>query len=138
MSDEPFATVVRMLLQERGLTFRGLAERTREVDAQGRGLSHGYIAGLGRHEDPTVPAIELVAAALDVDPTEFAEYRLALARQLFDERHVGLERALDNMRLLGANADGAVPPPPERLIRLASAAGARAPRRRDSRAGAQR
>lgn len=138
MSDESFEKALRGLLRERGLSFRQLAARTREAQGDDAGLSYGYLAALGRQENATVSAMEVVAAALEVEPTVFAEYRLALARRLFDERDIGLDRALDNLRLLNAGQKGNVPPAPERLIRLARSAGARSAARSSSGAGAQR
>lgn len=42
----------------------------------------------------TTELIQTLAAALDVAPEEFPEYRLALARRELDEREVGLDQAV--------------------------------------------
>lgn len=118
-----FDVVLRALLVDRGWSFRTLAQATQEHDPADRGISHGHLVRLGRPEPLTVTAIELVARALDIEPNAFAEYRLALARRLFDERHVGLAMALENLELLTEQASR-VPPLPERLSRLAREAGA--------------
>ena len=130
-TDQPFHQAVRGVLAERGLTFRALAARTSELDPDRKGLSHSYLATLGAHDRPTRGAMEIVARALDLEPTYFAEYRLRLARALFDERQQGLAGALQNLHALQELVDGAVPAPPAgRLAELLSAAPDKRPRRR--------
>jgi transcriptional regulator with XRE-family HTH domain len=111
-TDQPFREAVRALLAERGLTFRALGARTGDVDPERRGLSHSYIATLGAHERPTMRAIEIVARALDLEPTFFAEYRLGMVRRLFDEAHQGLPGALQNVEALRELVDAQLPAPP--------------------------
>lgn len=48
----------------------------------------------GRWRYPTAATIADVARALGVEPEEFPEYRLAMAREMLDERVVGLDQAL--------------------------------------------
>src|SRR5438046_3215257 len=96
-TDQPFKEAVRGLLAERGLTFRALAARTSDADPHGKGFTHSYLATLGAQDRPTLRALEIVARALDIEPTFFAEYRLAMVRRLFDEDHQGLRGALDNV-----------------------------------------
>ena len=45
-----------------------------------------------------MPAVEEIAHAAGVDPAYFAEYRLMQARQLFDPREVGFDKALENLQ----------------------------------------
>ena len=45
--------------------------------------------------------IAALAKALDVAPTEFLEYRLALARHVLDEDKVGLAQAIKNLEQTG-------------------------------------
>ncbi len=45
-----------------------------------------------------------LARALEVLPSEFAEYRLAKARGLFDENEVGLDQAIKNLENSGLEA----------------------------------
>ena len=45
--------------------------------------------------------IAALAKALDVAPTEFLEYRLALARHVLDEDKVGLAQAIKNLEKTG-------------------------------------
>lgn len=75
------------------LSRHGLAVRTRQLDSEGKGLSHTYIAKLERNVSrPSAQTMELVAAALEIDPAEFLDYRLHQVRSQFDQAH-GLERA---------------------------------------------
>jgi transcriptional regulator with XRE-family HTH domain len=73
-STEPFGEALRAVKQARGLTYRELAENTRERD--GTGLTDQYInlLAIGRRQ-PSRRAIELIAQACDVEPDHFAEYR---------------------------------------------------------------
>ena len=95
-SSKPFGDTVRELMGGRGLTYRALAEATREQD--GRGLTHAHINMLVNGRDkPSLRAIELIARACDVEPEYFAEYRLAVAMRELDPEVVGLDHALANL-----------------------------------------
>ena len=80
----------------------GLAEATRKLD--GKGITHAHINMLANgHDKPSMRAMELIAAACDIDPDYFAEYRLAAAMRELDPAEVGLEQALENLNArLGA------------------------------------
>jgi transcriptional regulator with XRE-family HTH domain len=101
-STKPFGDALRALMQERGLSYRGLAEATRSLD--GQGMTHAHINMLANgHDRPSMRAMELIAGACRVDPHYFAEYRLAMAMRELDPGEVGLEQALENLnRRLGA------------------------------------
>ncbi len=95
-SDQPFGAALRVLMDERGLTYRKLAAATRELD--GRGMTHAHINMLANHHDrPSMRAMELIADVCDVEPEYFAEYRLAAAMRRLDPAAVGLEQALENL-----------------------------------------
>jgi transcriptional regulator with XRE-family HTH domain len=69
-SEEPFGPTLEELMGEAGLTYRGLAEKTK--------LSAGYINHLV-HSNRPVPSndvIESLARALGVEPEHFREYRI--------------------------------------------------------------
>jgi transcriptional regulator with XRE-family HTH domain len=102
MSDRPFGDALRTLMGELGITYRSLAEATREVD--GRGITHAHINMLANgHDKPSMRAMELVAQACGVEPAYFPEYRLATAMRELDPAEVGLEQALENLNArLGA------------------------------------
>ena len=105
-SSKPFGESLRALMDARSLTYRGLAEATRKLD--GKGITHAHINMLANgHDKPSMRAMELIAAACDVDPDYFAEYRLAAAMRELDPAEVGLEQALANLNArLGARRRG--------------------------------
>ena len=113
-SDEPFGDALRSLMSARRLTYRQLAEVTRDLD--GRGMTHAHINMLANgHDRPSTRAIELIAQACGVDPDYFAEYRLAAAMRELDPAEVGLEQALENLnaRLGGSRRAATARPNPQ-------------------------
>jgi transcriptional regulator with XRE-family HTH domain len=114
-STKPFGEALRTLMDDRGLSYRGIADATRQLD--GRGMTHAHINMLAKgHDKPSMRAMELLAQACGVDAEYFAEYRLAAAMRELDPTEVGLEQALENLnaRLAGRRRGGAkarsVPP----------------------------
>lgn len=103
LSDKPFGDALRVLMEERRLTYRSLAEATREID--GRGMTHAHINMLANgHDKPSMRAMALIAQACGVEADYFAEYRLAAAMRALDPAEVGLEQALENLNArLGAH-----------------------------------
>jgi len=69
-SAEPFGDAIERLMNELGVTYRGLAGKT--------DLSAGYLNHLvhGNRPVPSNDVIERLAGALDVDADHFREYRL--------------------------------------------------------------
>ena len=69
-SSEPFGEAIERLMNETGVTYRGLAGQT--------ALSAGYLNHLvhGNRPVPSNDVIKRLANALDVDPEHFREYRL--------------------------------------------------------------
>jgi transcriptional regulator with XRE-family HTH domain len=106
-SDKPFGDALRALMGQRSLSYRSLAEATRQLD--GRGMTHAHINMLANgHDRPSMRAMELIARACEMHPTYFAEYRLATAMRALDPAQVGLEQALENLNArLGARTSGA-------------------------------
>jgi transcriptional regulator with XRE-family HTH domain len=69
-SEKPFGETLTELMAERGVTYRGLAAKTK--------LSAGYLNHIV-HGNRPVPGNEVVArlaAALEVEPEHFREYRI--------------------------------------------------------------
>ncbi len=69
-SEEPFGPTIERLMDEAGITYRGLAAKS--------GLSAGYLNHVV-HGNRPVPSNEIMrrlAAALGVEPEHFLEYRL--------------------------------------------------------------
>jgi transcriptional regulator with XRE-family HTH domain len=69
-SSEPFGDAIERLMNELGVTYRGLAAKT--------DLSAGYLNHLvhGNRPVPSNDVIKRLAGALDVDPEHFREFRL--------------------------------------------------------------
>lgn len=87
---------MRELMNERGLSYRGLADAIREVD--GKGITHAHLNMLANgHDKPSMRVMELIAQACPISPGYFAEYRLAVAMRELDPEVVGLEQALANL-----------------------------------------
>lgn len=85
---------------------------------------------------PSAETLERIAAALDVEPATFPEYRLARARALLDEREQGLDAALRTLEAFDrsqqqqveqASASEAQPPAPSRRPARANGRGSRTP-----------
>ena len=107
VSNSPFGDALRELMAARGLTYRELAQRTRELD--GKGMTHAHINMLANgHDRPSSRAMELIAAVCGVEPDYFVEYRLVAAMRELDPNEVGFEKALENLNArLGVRRSGA-------------------------------
>jgi len=109
-SNQQFGKALRVLMDARGLSYRGLAEAIREIDE--KGITHAHLNMLANgHDKPSLRAMELIAQACGVAPEYFAEYRLTLAMRELDPSVVGLEQALENLnsRLAARRRSGARP-----------------------------
>ena len=69
-SEDPFGATLERLMEERGITYRGLAEKT--------GLSAGYLNHVvhGNRPVPSGDVVARLAAALGVEPEHFLEVRI--------------------------------------------------------------
>jgi transcriptional regulator with XRE-family HTH domain len=69
-SSEDFGTAIERLMEETGVTYRGLASKS--------GLSAGYLNHLvhGNRPVPSNDVVKRLADALDVEAEHFREYRL--------------------------------------------------------------
>lgn len=78
-SDEPFGPTIEQLMDETGVTYRGLAEKT--------GLSAGYLNHLvhGNRPVPSNDVIESIAKAFGVEPEYFREYRIRVITDRLEE-----------------------------------------------------
>jgi transcriptional regulator with XRE-family HTH domain len=95
-SSRPFGEALRDLMDDQALSYRELSDLTRRLD--GRGMTHAHINMLANgHDKPSMRAMELLAEACGVDPSYFAEFRLARAMRELDPTEVGLEQALKNL-----------------------------------------
>jgi transcriptional regulator with XRE-family HTH domain len=86
-SDEPFGATVERLMNERGVTYRGLAEKTK--------LSAGYLNHLvhGNRPVPSDDVIKVLARALAVQPEHFREYRV----RVITERLEAMPELIDRL-----------------------------------------
>lgn len=94
MPATPFADRLREICVDRGISVERAWAIASGPDGTGPSLSSLRKVMAGERA-LTMRLMEAMANALGVDPTEFAEYRLANARALLDEREVGLDQALD-------------------------------------------
>jgi transcriptional regulator with XRE-family HTH domain len=69
-SEDAFGPTVELLMNETGVTYRALADKTK--------LSAGYLNHLvhGNRPVPSNDVVETLASALGVEPEHFREYRL--------------------------------------------------------------
>jgi transcriptional regulator with XRE-family HTH domain len=92
-SEEPFGPTVQRLMGETGVTYRGLADKTK--------LSAGYLNHLvhGNRPVPSNDVVATLAEALGVEPEHFREYRL----RVITERLEQMPELIDRLyRRLGA------------------------------------
>jgi transcriptional regulator with XRE-family HTH domain len=84
------------LRRQKGWSRERLAHHAFVIDKEGTSAAQIAAIELGkRRASPRTMAA--LAEALEVAPTVFAEYRLALARHVLDEQKVGLDQAIENL-----------------------------------------
>ena len=85
-SEEPFGPTIERLMDETGVTYRGLAAKT--------GLSAGYLNHLvhGNRPVPSNDVIDRLADALGVEPEHFREYRLRVITERLEEMPAMIDR----------------------------------------------
>lgn len=78
-SEEPFGPTVEKLMDETGVTYRALADKTK--------LSAGYLNHLvhGNRPVPSDDVMRTLAKALGVEPEHFREYRLRTITKKLEE-----------------------------------------------------
>ena len=92
-SEEPFGPTVEKLMDETGVTYRALADKTK--------LSAGYLNHLvhGNRPVPSDDVMRTLAKALGVEPEHFREYRL----RVITERLERMPELIDRLyRRLGS------------------------------------
>src|SRR5437870_11566538 len=85
-SSEPFGDAIERLMNENGVTYRGLASKT--------DLSAGYLNHLvhGNRPVPSNDVIERLAGALGVEPEHFVEYRLRVITERLEQVPAMIDR----------------------------------------------
>jgi transcriptional regulator with XRE-family HTH domain len=78
-SEEAFGTTIERLMTETGITYRGLADKTK--------LSAGYLNHLvhGNRPVPSDKVVRQLAKALGVEPEHFREYRLRVITRKLEQ-----------------------------------------------------
>ena len=86
-SEEPFGPTVEKLMDETGVTYRALADKTK--------LSAGYLNHLvhGNRPVPSDDVMSTLAKALGVEPEHFREYRL----RVITERLEAMPEMIDRL-----------------------------------------
>jgi transcriptional regulator with XRE-family HTH domain len=114
----PFGERLRAMRRAKGVSLENFAFEVRRY-AKNAGGTFSHIGKLERGLlYPTPEMLEAIAKALEVEPEVFPEYRLAKLRELFDERIVTLDEAMENARELSeALAGSGLPQPPGELGR---------------------
>jgi len=85
-SDEGFGQTIERLMDETGVTYRGLAGKT--------GLSAGYLNHLvhGNRPVPSTDVVKKLADALGVEPEHFVEYRLRVINERLRKQPAMIDR----------------------------------------------
>jgi transcriptional regulator with XRE-family HTH domain len=91
-SEEPFGPTIERLMDETGVTYRGLAAKTN--------LSAGYLNHLvhGNRPVPSNDVIERLAAALGVEAEHFREYRLRVITERLEQVPAQIDRLYRQLR----------------------------------------
>ena len=86
-SAEPFGSAIERLMNETGVTYRGLAAKS--------SLSAGYLNHLvhGNRPVPSNEVVKRIADALGVEPEHFREYRL----RVITERLEAMPELIDRL-----------------------------------------
>jgi transcriptional regulator with XRE-family HTH domain len=91
-SEEPFGPTVERLMDETGVTYRALADKTK--------LSAGYLNHLvhGNRPVPSDDVMRTLAKALGVEPEHFREYRLRVITERLETMPDLIDRLYKRLR----------------------------------------
>ena len=91
-SEEPFGPTVEKLMDETGVTYRALADKTK--------LSAGYLNHLvhGNRPVPSDDVMSTLAKALGVEPEHFREYRLRVITERLEAMPDLIDRLYKRLR----------------------------------------
>jgi transcriptional regulator with XRE-family HTH domain len=91
-SDEPFGPTIERLMDESGVTYRALADKTK--------LSAGYLNHLvhGNRPVPSDDVMRTLAKALGVEPEHFREYRLRVITERLEAMPDLIDRLYKRLR----------------------------------------
>jgi transcriptional regulator with XRE-family HTH domain len=91
-SEEPFGPTVEKLMDDTGITYRALADKTK--------LSAGYLNHLvhGNRPVPSDDVMRTLAKALGVEPEHFREYRLRVITERLEAMPEMIDRLYNRLR----------------------------------------
>jgi transcriptional regulator with XRE-family HTH domain len=91
-SEEPFGPTIERLMDETGVTYRALADKTK--------LSAGYLNHLvhGNRPVPSDEVMRTLAKALGVEPEHFREYRLRVITERLEAMPDLIDRLYKRLR----------------------------------------
>jgi transcriptional regulator with XRE-family HTH domain len=91
-SEDPFGPTIERLMDETGVTYRGLAAKT--------GLSAGYLNHLvhGNRPVPSNDVIDRLADGLGVEPEHFREYRLRVITERLEQLPAMIDRLYKQLK----------------------------------------
>ncbi|TMM03215.1 MAG: helix-turn-helix transcriptional regulator [Actinobacteria bacterium] len=91
-SEEPFGPTVEKLMDETGVTYRALADKTK--------LSAGYLNHLvhGNRPVPSDDVMRTLAKALGVEPEHFREYRVRVITERLEAMPDLIDRLYKRLR----------------------------------------
>ena len=91
-SEEPFGPTIEKLMDETGVTYRALADKTK--------LSAGYLNHLvhGNRPVPSNDVMRTLAKALGVEPEHFREYRLRVITERVEAMPDLIDRLYKRLR----------------------------------------
>ncbi len=91
-SEEPFGPTVEKLMDETGVTYRALADKTK--------LSAGYLNHLvhGNRPVPSDDVMRTLSKALGVEPEHFREYRLRVITERLEAMPDLIDRLYKRLR----------------------------------------
>jgi transcriptional regulator with XRE-family HTH domain len=147
---ENYRTLTKRLIDERSTKVEDVAEMAKRLNPERGRVSISLVQkrlAPGNRTQPSKELLAALAAALEIEPESFIEYRLASIRKLFDERPrlikdkdgkerpggVGFEEAIKNLEgllALAGEQKGATP-----LVDLARRLRAALPSPKDRRQG---
>jgi transcriptional regulator with XRE-family HTH domain len=91
-SEQPFGATIEKLMDETGVTYRALADKTK--------LSAGYLNHLvhGNRPVPSDDVMRTLAKALGVEPEHFREYRLRVITERLEAMPDLIDRLYKRLR----------------------------------------
>ena len=91
-SEEPFGPTIEKLMDETGVTYRALADKTK--------LSAGYLNHLvhGNRPVPSDDVMRTLAKALGVEPEHFREYRIRVITERLEAMPDLVDRLYKRLR----------------------------------------